>query len=373
MAEEVFMPRLTHDMQSGRLLRWLKQEGELVRKGEPLFEVETDKAVSEVAAEASGRLQSVTYGQDQDVPVGTTMALIVGEGEAPAAGPPERILITPIARRIASDHQVDLTLLKGSGRGGRVVEADVHHFISQREQASPIMAVAVPAEVEYEVVRLSNIQRITGQRMLQSFQTIPQFMLEVDVDMNEAVRLRQNLNPEAKSPTSFTALLVKAAALALRRFPRINATYDGDNLNCYKQVNIGVAMTAKDDLLVPVIHQADTLTLKQIQERLDGLKQQASQGALNIGQLSGGTFTLSNLGMYGIDRFTALVNPPQVAILAAGQVREQAWVEGDRLVIRPALTLRLSIDHRALDGATASPFLVELQKMIENPYRMLQF
>ena len=373
MAEEVYMPRLTHDMQSGRLLRWLKQEGELVQKGEPLFEVETDKAVSEVAAEASGRLRSVTYGQDQDVPVGTRMALIVGKGEAPEAGPPQRAIITPVARRIAREHHVDLALLKGSGKGGRVVEADVHQYLSQQKQVSSTMTVAAPAEVEYEVVGLSNIQRITGQRMLKSSQTIPQFTLEVDVDMNEAVRLRQSLDPDLKSPPSFTALLVKAAALALRRFPRINATYDGDNLNCYKQVNIGVAMSAKDDLLVPVIHQADTLTLKQIQERLDCLKLQASQGTLNTGQLSGGTFTLSNLGMYGIDRFTALVNPPQVAILAAGQVREQAWVEGDKLVIRPVLTLRLSIDHRALDGAAASPFLVELQKMIENLYRMLQF
>jgi len=249
----------------------------------------------------------------------------------------------------------------------------VHRFLSQQKQASSIVTVSVPAEVEYEVVGLSNIQRITGQRMLQSSQTMPQFTLEVDVDMNEAVRLRQNLNPDSKNPPSFTALLVKAAALVLKRFPRINATYDGVNLNCYQHVNIGVAMSAKDDLLVPVIHQADTLTLKQIQERLDDLKQQASQGALNTGQLSGGTFTLSNLGMFRIDRFTALVNPPQVAILAAGQVREQAWVEGDKLVIRPVLTLRLSIDHRAVDGAAASPFLVELQKMIENPYRMLQF
>jgi len=372
MAEEVFLPRLTHDMESGRLVRWLKQEGDAVLKGEALFEVETDKAVSEVTAEASGRLQSVEYKEGQDIPVGARMALIIQEGEATPVMTPSRISISPIAKRIARDHNVDLALLKGSGPGGRVVEADVRQYLSQEEQTSPIKAVAPPAEVEYEVVKLSTIQRITGQRMLQSSQTIPQFTLEVDVDMNEAVRLRQSLNPEAKSPISFTALLVKATALVLRHFPRINATFDGESLDCFKQINIGVAMTAKDDLTVPVIHQADTLTLEQIQEQLDDLKQQAFQGGLDAGQLSGGTFTLSNLGMYGIDRFTALVNPPQVAILAVGQVREQPWVEGGRLVTRPVLTLRLSVDHRALDGAAASPFLVELRKMIENPYRLLR-
>jgi pyruvate dehydrogenase E2 component (dihydrolipoamide acetyltransferase) len=372
MDEEVFLPRLTHDMQSGRLVRWLKQEGDSVLKGEALFEVETDKAVSEVTAEASGRLQSVDYKEGQDVPVGARMALIVKEGEAPPVTPVGKTFISPIAKRLARDHKVDLALVKGSGPGGRVVEADVRQYLSRQEQTGSTKAVSTPAEVEYEVVTLSPIQRITGQRMLQSSQTIPQFTLEVDVDMNEAVRLRQQLNPEAKNPVSFTALLVKAVALALRQFPRINATFNDDNLHCYKRVNIGVAMAAKDDLIVPVVHQADMLTLEQIQERLDGLKREASQGSLDAGKLNGGTFTLSNLGMYGIDRFTALINPPQVAILAVGRVCDQVWVEGERQVIRPVLTLRLSVDHRALDGATASPFLVEMRKMIENPYRLLR-
>jgi pyruvate dehydrogenase E2 component (dihydrolipoamide acetyltransferase) len=314
----------------------------------------------------------VDYKEGQDIPVGARMALIVQEGEATLVRPAGKSLISPIAKRIARDNKVDLALLKGSGPGGRVVEADVRQYLSWQEQTSSITNVATPTEVEYEVIKLSTIQQITGQRMLQSSQTIPQFTLEVDVDMNEAVRLRQQLNPEAKNPVSFTALLVKAVALALRQFPRINATFNVDNLHCYKRVNIGVAMTAKDDLIVPVIHQADMLTLEQIQERLDGLKREASQGTLDAEKLSSGTFTLSNLGMYGIDRFTALVNPPQVAILAVGQIRDQVWVDGERLVIRPVLTLRLSVDHRALDGATASPFLVEMRKMIENPYRLLR-
>ena len=405
MAVEVFMPRLTHDMESGRLIRWLRQEGELVRSGDVLFEVETDKAVTEVAAEASGRLVSILFEEGQDIPVGTRMATIAEEGESlppPSAGidgevppdlkpqpspatvevepvghpeaqpvpPQDRVMISPVARKIAEEYQLDISQIHGSGPRRRIVESDVRSHLSRRKEtraASPPLL----DEIEYDEVSLTQLQRITGQRMELSARTIPQFTLEVDVRMKEAERAKDGLSKRWSVRLSYTALILKAIGLALQHHPRLNASFADESIRCYRPINVGVAMAVPDGLIVPVVRQANTLELLQIQEKLDHFKDLAALGSLGLNELSGGTFTFSNLGMVGVDRFTALVNPPQAAILTAGRIQEIVAWEAGSPVPQPRMALRLSLDHRVVDGATAAPFLNELKGLLENPYLML--
>lgn len=399
MAVEVFMPRLTHDMTIGRLLHWLKHEGDEVKIGEPLFEVETDKAVSEVQAEANGILQAIAYNEDQQVPVGAVMAFIVGEGEESPTpvvkksnnfiAPPspanvgkekndtierhsqseiskERVSITPIARKLAQENQIDIGQLQGSGPRGRIIEADVRACIKQREDQVAVTHPPVE-DMTYEVIPLGDIQRITGQRMTQSATDIPQFALEVDVNMAEAMRLRNFIATQLGIKISYTTFLIEATAKALRFHPRLNASFVEGEIRSYKAINIAVAIATTQGLLAPVIHNTDTLTLTQIQERMDYLKNLPEEKSFNINDLSNGTFTISNLGMYGIDRFTALINPPQAAILAVGQIGEKLVLKDDKPVMQSIMTLRLSVDHRVMDGAIAALFLMDLKKNIEYP------
>jgi len=417
MAIEVFLPRLTHDMRSGIFTGWLKAEGERVNPGEALFEIETDKAVTEIAAEAGGIFSPKPVQPGDEIPIGTVIAYLLAEGEpppdaqdappadGPAAGgaligepsasgpagslarpsvqkidpmvpgrepsrePPTtggRVVATPIARRMAREQGIDLGRLAGSGPGGRIIEADVQAFLSgQAAAAEAALAAAVgslPEGVPYERVSLTRLQAITGQRMTLSSQTIPQFVLEVDVDMGEVVRLR---HATAQKRPSVTAILVKAAAEALRAHPRVNAGFEEGFVRIYKPINVGVAVATEEGLLVPVIHRADRLSVGEIQEALDSLREQARGGKVPPASLAGGTFTVSNLGMYGVDRFQALVNPPQAAILAAGRIRDLPWAGPEGIVVRPILTLRLTADHRVLDGAAAAAFLVAVKEQLE--------
>jgi pyruvate dehydrogenase E2 component (dihydrolipoamide acetyltransferase) len=397
MASEVFMPRLTHDMTTGRLLRWFKREGDFVNKGEPLFEVETDKAVSEVQAESSGILKGIADLKDQEVQVGAVMAFIVMEGEeisqlaatiSPVIQPqPDRlsneksssqpenrsitiseqhVLITPIARKLVKEHNIDIHQLKGSGPHGRILEADVLFWISRRENQTPVSFPFI-GEDEYDEIPRTDIQRKTGERMLLSATSIPQFTLEVDVNMAEALRLREFIKTLLGLNISISSFLIAATARTLRFHPRLNGRFIGNQIRSYKSINLGVAMATSQGLLAPVIHNTDALTLAQIQGRLDAFKSQASGKSFSASDLSGGTFTISNLGMYGIDRFTGLINPPEIAILTIGQMRDHIILKADKPIPQPILTLRLSADHRVLDGATAAPFLVDLKKLIEDP------
>jgi pyruvate dehydrogenase E2 component (dihydrolipoamide acetyltransferase) len=411
MAVEVFLPRLTHDMRSGVLVGWLKADGDPVQAGELLYEVETDKAVTEVAAEGSGVLRRLDYKEGDEIPIGTVIAYILAEGEVvvPTGEPKEAIgevfspaqrvvepeelhpssfipdlsarrgiVATPIARRIAREKGVDLGRLAGTGPLGRIVEADVRAYLSRAgmpEQVGPQQDKEAPAEVPERPesspdsgsvrVPLTRAQLVTGQKMSLSNQSIPQFVLEVDVDMSEAGRLRQ------ETFFSYTAILVKVVAEALERHPRVNASLDGEAIRYHREINVGLATATPDGLLVPVIGKANTLRLRQIQDAIAEIREQAGRGKIGSDYLSQGTFTLSNLGMYGIDRFEALVNPPEAAILAAGRIRDLPWAVAGEIHVRPILTLRLSADHRVLDGASAAPFLVEVKNLLENPYGLI--
>jgi len=411
MAVEVFMPKLTHDMDAGVLLEWYKQEGDEVRKGEPIFSVETDKAAVDVEAEESGTLHGLRFEPGDEIPVGEVVGRIVAAGEeipaesevrgAPArpptpshpprsagrrseaSGPPSpwaggRIVASPVARRLAKKHSIDLRQLHGRGPHGRITKADVEAYLAQR---TTVPDVTVPpdkalfsGEAPYDVVQLSKLRRTTGQRMLTSVRTVPHFSLEIEVDTSEAGRWRARYAEGNRGNVSYTALLVKVVAHALRQHSQLNASFVDGELRVYREVNVGVAVATTDGLMVPVIHRADEMSLGQIQATIAHLREKAQAETptkFASDEVRDGTFTVSNLGMYGIDAFQAIINPPEAAILAVGRIAERpVGVEG-QIVLRPMMRLVLSVDHRVVDGAQAASFLSTVRRCIENPYLML--
>lgn len=407
MAIEIIMPRLTHDMTHGVIVRWLKGDGDFINKGEPLFDVETDKAVSEVLSEDDGYLGGVLAQEGDKVPIGSIVAYLLSEGEPPPrvdkseeigspaslpgqpGGPgirskaneglaPEeksdqgvlslpKIIASPIAKRIAREHGIDLAQLTGSGPRGRIIERDIQAFLDRQE---------VPAQQStdlpvYDVVPLSQIRQTIAARMSESARRAPHFILEVDVNMSECQRLRQFYNEPQTNRISYTTILIKVVWRALRMHPQMNVSYHGDSLHRYREINLGIAVATPDGLRVPVLKNIEAQNFNEIQAELDKIVENAKNGRIKTENLSGGTFTISNLGMYGIDRFQAIINPPEAAILAVGCIRNLPWVTPEGVFPQPIMNLRLSIDHRAIDGAVAAPFLVDVQKLLENPYNLL--
>jgi len=348
---DVIMPMLGMAQETGKVLRWLKQDGETVRKGEPLLEVETDKVTVEIEAPADGTLSSVRVPDGAEVPVGQVIALVVAAGEtaqqAPTPAQPARKrgpLASPKARRLAQERGIDIGSVTGSGPNGAVVAADLHAAPQQQQQQ--------------QQQQPSRAWDVMAERTQRSWQEVPHFYLHRDVD---ATRL-QSWKRVAPEGTSVTDLLIKVCAEALKRHPRVNT---GD------AVNIGVAVATEDALIVPVVHGADTLTLPQISERRKGVAAAARAGKLRPDDVQGGSFTISNLGMYGVDAFQAIVNAPQAAILAVGRTAERPWAVDGQVVVRPVLTLSVSFDHRVVDGARGAEFLDTLASLIEEPAGMV--
>ena len=392
MASEIIMPRLTHDMQVGKIVRWLKNEGDNVERGMPLFEVETDKAVSDIASEAAGILAGLQFEAGSEVPIGTILGYILSDGESiPAARqePEEEartesqksspmdfpgmknpskssnIIATPIARNIARENNVDLRLIKGSGPRGRIVEADIQNHLNQRKET--FQGTATGSLPGFDRYPLTQVQGTTSRRMSQSNQDIPQFVLEEDVNMAFARRWRNQYQEAYQIRPSYTALLIRVVANVLAQFPEINASFEEGWVRHYREINIGVATATQEGLHVPVIKRADQLKVKQIQSFLDQIRVQAEHGKFESKFMGGGTFTISNMGMYGISRFQALINPPEAAILAVGAIREIPWcLPSKELGIAPVMTMCLSLDHRVVDGAAAAPFLMEIKNCLEN-------
>jgi pyruvate dehydrogenase E2 component (dihydrolipoamide acetyltransferase) len=288
-------------------------------------------------------------------------------------------VVSPVARRLADELGVDLTKLKGSGPQGRVTKEDVQayaqaHVVTQ----SPVTAPAVrPSADEAEWLDLSTVQRLTGQRMLESVQSAPQFALTVDVDMTNTLLFRQvhleRIQSEVGERLSVTVILVKAVAIALKQFPRANASFDAGRIKLHKQVNIGVAVGTDDGLIVPVIKSTDQKTLVQITQELKVFQEKAVKMRFNPDDLAGGTFTVSNLGMYGIDHFHAIINPPESAILAIGRiVKTPVGMPDDSIALRPIMSITLSVDHRCLDGIQGAKFLAKLKEILEQPYLLVE-
>jgi pyruvate dehydrogenase E2 component (dihydrolipoamide acetyltransferase) len=395
MATEVKLPRLGQGMESGTIVKWLKSEGEPVEKGEPLYELDTDKVTQEVEAEASGVLLKIAIATGE-VEVGKTIGFIGAAGEAvaaeeapapaakaekPAEAPEAkpapvaetqqsngstngRIKASPLARRIARERGVDLAQIAGTGPDGRIVAEDVERAQAQAPTASP--AAAVPS-AEVESRPLSNVRKTIARRLTQAW-TVPAFQLTVNVDMtraNELVTKQRELNPDVR--ITITDVLTKLCAQGLMRHRDMNVQYADDSLLVFPSANIGIAVAAPQGLVVPVVTGAELLTIAQIAEARADLVGRARDGKLRGEDLEGGTFTISNLGMYDVDQFIAVLNPPQASILAVGATRDQVVPRDGDLHILPLMTMTLTCDHRAVDGATGAEFLRTLKAFLEDP------
>jgi pyruvate dehydrogenase E2 component (dihydrolipoamide acetyltransferase) len=403
MATEVKLPRLGQGMESGTIVKWLKSEGDAVEKGEALYELDTDKVTQEVEAEASGVLLKIAV-REGEVEVGRTIGFIGNQGESvsepadapsepeherdrtsssngskreaeaeqaePAAAEPTdaggRIKASPLARRIARERGVDLAQLRGTGPDGRIVAEDV-----ERSGAQPQPAVATPAAAapsgEVESRPLSNVRKTIARRLTQAW-TVPAFQLTVDVDMtrvNELVQGQRELNPDVR--ITVTDVLTKVCAQALVRHGDMNVQYADDSLLVFPNADIGIAVAAPQGLVVPIVRGAERLTIAQIAQVRADLVGRARDAKLRAEDLDGGTFTISNLGMFDVDQFIAVLNPPQASILAVGATREQVVPRDGELHVLPVMTMTLTCDHRAVDGATGAEFLRTIRSFLEDP------
>ena len=399
MATEVILPRLGQGMESGTIVRWLKSEGEPVEKGEPLFELDTDKVTQEVEAEAAGVLLRIAVAEGE-VPVGQTVAFIgaVGEdvpeatmAEPPAApgnklsqareeetAPPPaavsepstngRIKASPLARRMARERGIELAGIHGTGPDGRIVAEDVERAEAGAPSAAGNTLLQAPvAAGEVERVPLTNIRKTIARRLTEAWQ-IPVFQLQASADMTRVnalvARLRER-DPDVR--ITVTDVLTKVCAQALMRHREVNAEFTEDAILLHPSANVGLAVAAPQGLVVPVIRSAERLSLTEIAGVRVDLVGRARENKLRAEDLEGGTFTISNLGMYAVERFTAVLNPPQAAIVAVGATEERVVPFAGETAVRPMVTLTGTFDHRAVDGAPAAAFLQTLKESLEDP------
>ncbi|MGH3259912.1 MAG: dihydrolipoamide acetyltransferase family protein [Streptosporangiaceae bacterium] len=423
---DVLMPRLSDTMEQGVLSQWVKHEGDQVRQGDVLAVIETDKAAMDMEAYDEGVLTRILVQEGASVPIGTPIA-VIGQAEdvpaaaapppvpapdqaeravvsppapAPAAGPPPAgpVPASPLARKLARERGIDLSTVSGSGPGGRIIRADIEKAARTRDGAqpapaptrsarlapgsppavplaavlpSPVPSAAAPLApaVDAEEIPLTTVRRLTAERLAASAREVPHFYLTVVAAADKLLAFRAQANERRGADVKITVtdLLIRACATALAAHPEVNASWDETRILRHRHVSVGVAVAIDDGLIVPVIRDADRKTLTEIAREARDLTARARARKLIPDELAGGTFTISNLGMYGIRQFTAVINPPQAAILAVGEAVRQPVVRDDQVTIATTMTLTLSIDHRAVDGATAAGFLTRLRDLIEEP------
>jgi pyruvate dehydrogenase E2 component (dihydrolipoamide acetyltransferase) len=413
MATIVVLPKMGMTMTEGTLAQWLVSDGARVEKGQPIFRMLTEKINTEVEAEASGVLRHLVP-EDTTVPAGAVVGCILSQDEelppelaamaaaaaspalmaapvpvargAGGGAPPARatggfVPASPLARRLAEEAGIDLSQVEGTGPGGRILQEDVERAIAARREAPAVPAAAAPAPGR--TIPFKGVRRTIGQRMHESLQTMAQLTITMEVDVTEAGRMCQELSerwqaePAGGVSVTYTHAIVKAAALALAEHPRLNSTLEGDVIRLLDEVNVGVAVALDEGLIVPVVREADRKPLRQIAVEARELSEKARQGTLTVDEVTGGTFTVTTLGMYDVDVFTPIVNPPQCAILGVGRVKEvpaflasdesASGGEDDRVVRRSVLNLSLSFDHRVVDGAPAAEFLRRVKHYLEHP------
>jgi pyruvate dehydrogenase E2 component (dihydrolipoamide acetyltransferase) len=411
MATEIKLPRLGQGMESGTIVKWLKSEGDSVEKGEPLYELDTDKVTQEVEADASGVLLKIAIAEGE-VPVGKTIAVIGEQGEQvdvadeakeaepvseraeperaePERAEPERaeqvaqvgepassttngrVKASPLARRIARERGIDLSAIAGTGPEGRVVAEDVERAAAGAAPLAPVAPVpAGPAPIpeEVEVEQLSSMRKTIARRLTEAWQA-PVFQLGITVDMERALEVRRRLvelQGDGAKPT-VSDLITKVCAMALMRHREVNTLYRGDTIELIPTANIAIAVAIPKGLVVPVIRSCERKTIAEIAAVRADLVERARAGKLQQADLDGGTFTISNLGMFGIERFIAVLNPPQAAILAVGSTEEKPVVVDGQVVVRQRMELTLTCDHRAVDGATGAEFLRDVKTFLEEP------
>lgn len=429
MADIIRMPRMSDTMQEGNIVSWLKKEGDAVETGDTLAEVETDKATMELDSSADGVLLHIAV-KEGAVPIDGVIAIIGKPGEdwksalqaaeagagksngatatdaAPAVAAPtpqsapaapqvqavvqtdeeKRVKASPLARSLARETGIDIGSVEGSGDYGRIVKRDVEAFLAAQQAApasAPMASPAVEAApavtpfafsasgANFEEKTVSQMRKTIARRLGESKFSAPHFYLTIELNMEKAAKLRERLNEVAPVKISFNDLVVKAVAAALRQHPAINSSWLGDKIRYNKDVNIGVAVAVEDGLLVPVIRYADMKSLSQINTEVKTLAGKAKERKLSTEEMSGNTFTISNLGMFGIEEFTAIINPPDACILAVGGIIEKPVVKDGQIVIGQMMRVTLSCDHRVVDGATGAQFLQTFKAILEDPIRLL--
>lgn len=428
MATIIEMPKLSDTMVTGKILGWIKNEGDAVESGEAIAEVETDKAAMELEVFEDGVLLKILAEKDSDIPVGGPLAILGEKGEdisgliqeakqksvsvsnpaeeirkeetklaaapvkaasekpapvspalaavpLPAVQPQEetgRMRISPVAQRMAAEHNIDVRTLHGSGPSGRIVKRDIEEFLVKGGQAAaapPTAAASVFSGAPYEDIPLTSIRAAMARRLPQSLGPVPHFYLEIEIDAEPLLAANKQLRELAGENIRITVtdLLIKACTVALRKHPEVNSQFNGATVRRFHVVNIGLAVAGEGHLLVPVLKNCESKSVIQIAAERAMLVEKGQAGRLAPDQMSGGTFTISNLGMYGITRFEAIINPPEAAILAVGAIRDEAVVKNGQVVPGKRLALTLSCDHRVFDGAEGAKFIASLKNILENP------
>lgn len=424
---EITMPRLSDTMEEGTIVAWHKKPGDAVAVGDVLVEIETDKATMEYEAYEAGTLAEILLPEGSVATIGTPIALLDGDrvassaprrapaSSAPVASAPgpsmapaphdggatteavaaraplelgadaERLIASPLVRKLAREHDLDLSEVRGSGPGGRIIRADLDHVLARSEAEStsgPALPLAsgplLDAQRDSREVPFTNVRRVIARRLGESARTVPHFYVTAVARAEALVQLRGELNEQlvatGRQKISLNDFLIRACALALREHPFVNASYVNDassTMLVHRRVNVGVAVASNNGLVVPVIMDADQKTVGQLGVESKNLATLAGTKGLSLAQMSGGTFTISNLGMYGVEEFTAIINPPEGAILAVGATIREPVCEGDAIVLRHRLRYTLSADHRIIDGALAAQFLQTLTRLIESPLSLI--
>ncbi|MEM6632584.1 MAG: pyruvate dehydrogenase complex dihydrolipoamide acetyltransferase [Bacteroidota bacterium] len=428
MAEVIEMPRLSDTMEEGVIAAWHKKVGDEVSSGDLLTEIETDKATMDFESPEDGVLLHIGVEEGKGIPVGSLLAIIGGKDEdisailasysngsgnggAPAATPtPEvsqpseptpvatasaavavaapvatavsndAIKASPLAKAMAKERGIDLAQVAGSGDNGRIVKRDIENFQPSATPAVKTLTPSTPlssplseltAQGAFEEVGLSQMRKTIARRLSESKFTAPHFYVTMDIDMGNVVAVRKQLNEISPVKISFNDIIIRATASALRQHPQVNASWQGDKIRYNHEIHIGMAVAVEEGLLVPVIRNADAKTFSQIATETKDLAGKARERKLDPSAWTGNTFSISNLGMFGVEEFTAIINPPDACILAVGGIRKEPVVKDDEIVIGHRMKVTLSCDHRVVDGATGAAFLVTLREMLEDPMRML--
>jgi pyruvate dehydrogenase E2 component (dihydrolipoamide acetyltransferase) len=401
MVTEVVMPKMGYDMTEGTIVRWRKHEGDEVKRGDIIAEVETSKVTVEVEAYSSGILRKILVPEGQTVPVGEVVAIIadrdepipgVTEKAAPRDRAPQavktaptpegaeeeapRIPASPIARRMAREQGLDLRQVMGTGPGGRIIKEDIETFLAKRPAEaptpSPAPVAAVSHEIPYEERELSRLRQTIARRMAESKRVAPHFYVTSEIDMTEALKLRQGLNAIGEAAKiSVTDMLVKAAARTLQEFREVNASFADGKIRVYRRINIGIAVALDQGLVTPVLPDCDKKPLAQIAREAKELVERARTGRMRPEDLTPGTFTISNLGMFDVDEFVAVINPPEAAVLAVGSVIPRPVVVGGEVRVADRVRVTLSADHRVIDGAVAARFLQRYKVFLEQPLHLV--
>ncbi len=400
MASKVIMPKLSPTMEEGQIARWLKKEGDKVSAGEPLAEIDTDKATMEMQALSNGVLRKILINEGQSAPLGELIAIIAEPDEdiasvlsekkepaptpkpveqpaepapaepAPAAAPvvhtdkgtdKGRLIASPLAARMAKDSGLDLRSIQGSGPNGRIIKRDIEAVLTQPTPTKP-------SATGYRDEPATQIRQTIAKRLVTSIGPVPHFFLTIDIEMDRAAEMRKNINAlDADLKISVNDIIIKVAAAALIQHPQVNASFQEKFIRYYERADIGVAVAIEDGLITPVIRAADQKSLSQIAGEVRELAERARTKKLKPEEYMGASFSISNLGMFGIDEFTAVINPPEGAILAVGAMTPKPVVRDNEIVVKQMMRVTMSCDHRVIDGATGAKFLQTFKKILENP------